>query len=186
MQKMVFTPTFLWNFDFFHGHFFFTSIFFVFFMGKKNRFHGHKKNVFNLTGKKIEFFHGHRFGYHRWIFWKYSRENIHRNFWGFFWLLHDHIFCYGHFFFLLFFRVWFLLSREKTLSCWAVFFGREKFEKTWILDFEITQNKPCKCSRENCFIPVQLKAIHACENEFGARKKKSKICPSRRLRFKRF
>ena len=129
---MVFTPTFLRNFDFFHGHFFFTSIFFVFFMCRKNRFHGHKKNVFNFTGKKIEFFHRHRFRFHRWIFWKYSQENIH---WNFFWAFFD--FFTTTFFVTAIFSVFFpffqgMISfcKKKTLSCRAVFFGREKFENS--------------------------------------------------------
>ena len=115
-------------------------------------------------------------------FLKYSRELFE----GFFDFFTTTFFVTSIFsVFSTFFRVWFLFSRDKTLSCRAVFFGRKKFKKSSILALEITQNKPCKCSRENCFIPVQLKANHACENEFGARKKKSKICPSKRLRFKK-
>ena len=85
-KKWFSRPLFYEILIFFTATFFSLAYFSFFFMCRKNRFHGHKRNVFNFTRKNIEFFHRHRFRFHRWIFWKYSRENIH---WNFFWAFFD-------------------------------------------------------------------------------------------------
>ena len=100
-QNWFFTPTFLPNYELFHGHFFFHGHVFGFFSRVKEFvFTGRNRKkiafVFNFTGEKLEFFHGHRLQFHGWNFWKISRANFnfHGYFLGDFWT-----FSRPHFFF---------------------------------------------------------------------------------------
>ena len=95
-------------------------------MGRKNRFHGHEKNISNFTGKKIEFFHGHRFRFHCWIFWKYSRE-LFRGFFDFFTTTVFVTAIFSVFSTFLQGMISFFKGKNTVVS--GRVFGRKKFEK---------------------------------------------------------